>query len=77
MIVWVLMFDNEIQGIYDDLLKAMISCDSLLGSLHLCVFDFTMMGEDIYFGVSDDPTSSLGKIYRCEIHPITINDNLF
>lgn len=77
MIVWVLMFENEIQGIYDDLLKAMISCDKLLIKLGLCVSDFTMMGEEIYFEVSDDPTSSLSKIYKCEIHPMTINDNLF
>lgn len=72
MIVWALMFDNEIQGIYDDLLKAMISCDKLLGKLDLCVCDFTMMGEEIYFEIA-----SLGKIYKCEILPITINENLF
>jgi hypothetical protein len=66
------MFDNEIQGVYDDLLKAMISCDKLLGKLDLCVSDFTMMGEEIYFTIS-----SLGETYKCEILPITINENLF
>ena len=77
MIVWGLMFDNEIQGIYDDLLKAMISCDKLLGKLGLCVSDFIMMGEEVCFEISEDSTSSLRKTYKCEILPITINENLF
>lgn len=72
MIVWVLMFDNEIQGVYDDLLKVMISCDKLLGKLDLCVSNFTMMGEEVYFEIS-----SLGKTYKCEIIPIVTNVNLF